>query len=608
MKKTTIAFLFAFLFNITIAYAEPIDVLVNPHTFSDVDSTNVEILYLAEIGLVQGRPDRTVDSQGALNRAEALTLLARLFELDPVYDPECTFSDIESDVWYAGYVSTMCNAGMVNGYPDGTFRATNQLNRAEAVKLLVTGLGFNPEPPFNNLPPDVPSDTWYAPYVDYAVEHNIAPLYNGLFDGAHFYTRGDMFINLYRVSRIQELDADVYSPTLDPQVIESTEGKSEEVEFNVTGSQSEAEEYFNNSNVNFNEFIDLPLPLTYKEVAYYLNLQYREALRGRLHPNITVDVIPTVSQVNLFEDYDYTNAVTSFYEAFGVNIGSGDMSAGIPESTLDSVIASIKETVTNYDKHVESMQIFFNVVNSTTIEITFDERGSSTQNYDGYRYSLDTDYWPNLPEREAVIELTEDTTDQAVEIDWQAFEGPHYIFELNENNVPTTHAKESFTKLTVKLEEELNPDNNYTLKLNPLLFERYVKDGTNYFASNLVNDLEYLPASEFRFNGNSALEFTYTNSGGDSNIAGIVANPQVKWQCGWLLPLSAVLYNEDGRLVSTEEEFIWSVIEGNGELVVDEFGITGYQSMEDDTEVNLQVTYGGFTDTILFKCVDNMGV
>lgn len=608
MKKITTALVLIFLLNITVAYADPIDVLINPHTFSDVDSTDVEILYLAELGIVEGRPDLTVNSEGALNRAESLTVFARLFELDAVYDPNCTFPDIEPNVWYAPYVSAMCNEGLVQGYPDGTFKANNQLNRAEAMAILVRGLDVDLQPPYQDLPPDVEPDVWYAPYASYVVGRNLTPLRNGMFDGGHSYTRGDLFINVYRLKRLEELQQANYSTDLDPQVIESTEGKSDEVEFTVTGNQNNAVSYFNNTNVDFDEFIDPPMPLTYKEAAYYLTLQYRDALEGMLHPDLDDKIKNILIKINSFEDYDYTEAVNSFYNEFGLNLDGEDINSNITQNELDNVIASVKETAINYGKDVESIGIFFNVVNPTTIEVTFDERGCGTSRidyttFDSYRYSLDTDYWPDLAQREPIVRLT-NIEGSEVQIDWQSFD-ENSIYLLDENNEPTGHVKEGFAKLTVKLEEELDAGTDYVLELNPILLHRYVKDGDNYYTCDNF-DLEYLPASEFEFNGNSALEFAYdTNQ--DSNVAGVVARSQVNWTRGWQLPLSAILYDQEGELISTSEGFAWNIVEGNGEIVVDEFGAS-YHSTNDDTNVVLQVTYGDFTDTMTVKIVDNMGI
>lgn len=205
----------------SLAFADnAISSLVNSYSFTDVDDEDVEILYLAELGIIEGYPDKTVKSEKTINRAEAMTLYARMFNLDPAYDPNCSFSDVAPDIWYAGYVSAMCNAGLVNGYFDGTFKANNQINRAEAIKILLLGLDVDLETDFSHLPTDVYPDFWYTKYADYAAMRNISPIKDGEFDGDKPYTRGDLFTNIYRIKRLLELDEEIYYYKLDPIVVD----------------------------------------------------------------------------------------------------------------------------------------------------------------------------------------------------------------------------------------------------------------------------------------------------------------------------------------------------------------------------------------------------
>lgn len=221
MKSKILILLAAFFLisYITVASADnAIERLVNDSTFADVDNDDVEILYLTDLDIVQGYPDKTVKSERAINRAEAVALYARMFQIDPVYDPECTFSDVRPNIWYAGYVSALCKAGLINGYPDGSFRANDQIKRAEAIKILLLGLKTDLNTDFSHLPTDVYPDFWYAKYADYAAKSNISPINNGIFDGGKSYTRGDLFTNIYRIKRLTELKEEIYHYKMDPIV------------------------------------------------------------------------------------------------------------------------------------------------------------------------------------------------------------------------------------------------------------------------------------------------------------------------------------------------------------------------------------------------------
>lgn len=46
------------------------------------------------------------------------------------------FTDVQPTDWFAPYVSTMVQQGILTGYPDGTFRPSQGVNRAELAKIL----------------------------------------------------------------------------------------------------------------------------------------------------------------------------------------------------------------------------------------------------------------------------------------------------------------------------------------------------------------------------------------------------------------------------------------------------------------------------------------
>jgi CSLREA domain-containing protein len=59
-----------------------------------------------------------------------------------------TFTDVGSSHWAFGYIEAIAEAGLTVGYPDGTYRPTNQVTRAEmAVFLLVAKHGSGYAPP-----------------------------------------------------------------------------------------------------------------------------------------------------------------------------------------------------------------------------------------------------------------------------------------------------------------------------------------------------------------------------------------------------------------------------------------------------------------------------
>ena len=88
---------------------------------------------------LMGYPDGTVRPGGSITRAEATTIFFRLLTEESrsqFWATENRYSDVAAGQWYNNAVSTMTRAGIVNGYPDGTFRPNAPITRAEMAKII----------------------------------------------------------------------------------------------------------------------------------------------------------------------------------------------------------------------------------------------------------------------------------------------------------------------------------------------------------------------------------------------------------------------------------------------------------------------------------------
>ena len=75
-----------------------------------------------------------VKPQANITRAEVATIFFRLLTdeaRDQFWMTTNNFPDVAPDAWYNNAVSTMVNAGIIQGYEDGTFRPNNNITRAE---------------------------------------------------------------------------------------------------------------------------------------------------------------------------------------------------------------------------------------------------------------------------------------------------------------------------------------------------------------------------------------------------------------------------------------------------------------------------------------------
>ena len=140
--------------------------------YSDVPGNkwyNNAISTLSNMGIICGYPDGTFRPDAPITRAE-LTKIAAGFFSDPrvaaTYDGR--FSDVHDAEWYISYLMTALEEGLIEGYPDGSFRPNRPITRAETCTIVNRTLGRKPEkdhllPESNmiNWPDNINRNIWY---------------------------------------------------------------------------------------------------------------------------------------------------------------------------------------------------------------------------------------------------------------------------------------------------------------------------------------------------------------------------------------------------------------------------------------------------------------
>ncbi len=110
--------------------------------FSDIAASHPHadaIEYAYDEGLVDGYPDGTYKPDQTINRAEfvKIALEAEFEKRSSMHEPiSFTYADVLDNEWYSTYIAEATGRGIVSGYPDGTFRPANPVNYAEAAKIL----------------------------------------------------------------------------------------------------------------------------------------------------------------------------------------------------------------------------------------------------------------------------------------------------------------------------------------------------------------------------------------------------------------------------------------------------------------------------------------
>jgi Rib/alpha/Esp surface antigen-like repeat protein len=129
--------------------SDEIHVEVNRHGHSNFPSINwskpttepVEeikpesIIEGAHRAYLNGYPDGNVRPDGFITRAESAQIIAGLRGLSLANVSAPKFSDTPSR-WYNGAVNAVVDAGIMNGYPDGSFRPNEKITRAEFAQMI----------------------------------------------------------------------------------------------------------------------------------------------------------------------------------------------------------------------------------------------------------------------------------------------------------------------------------------------------------------------------------------------------------------------------------------------------------------------------------------
>jgi hypothetical protein len=171
-----------------------------PTGFSDVISGYygyTAILSLAEQGVVKGYPDGTFRPKDSVNRAEFLKMLMAGLFPDKLENDRGCFPDVARQ-WFTSYVCGAKKQGWVGGYGDGMFRPGQTMRKSEGIKIIIAALGV-PLESTAPLPKGASSGDWYTPYVRKAVELRI--LLEPSLDPNAWATRADTAVWMYRASK-----------------------------------------------------------------------------------------------------------------------------------------------------------------------------------------------------------------------------------------------------------------------------------------------------------------------------------------------------------------------------------------------------------------------
>lgn len=192
-------------FNPTTTVPEP--ELISYDPMYDIDGHKYEdaIWYVYNNGIVQGYPDGSYQPDRTINRAELLKIIVESSYTDEfnAYEGQGCFTDVSASEWYAKYICFAKDEGLVEGYPDGSFKPAQEINFVEALKIAMIGFGYE----------YTEGDPWYEPTVVEASNNNFIPI--DVYSFSQAFKRGQMAELITRMMKYNDGTLEDYDQTGD---------------------------------------------------------------------------------------------------------------------------------------------------------------------------------------------------------------------------------------------------------------------------------------------------------------------------------------------------------------------------------------------------------
>jgi len=118
-----------------------LDSTISGTTYRDVQGYWGEpyISVLASRGIIGGFPDGSFKPNDQITRAQFAAIAAKALSV-PTAGASASFRDVPARHWAANVISAVSSAGLVTGFPDGTFRPEDKITRAQALVILAKAL------------------------------------------------------------------------------------------------------------------------------------------------------------------------------------------------------------------------------------------------------------------------------------------------------------------------------------------------------------------------------------------------------------------------------------------------------------------------------------
>jgi len=129
--------------------AAPTAPVAQPKQFTDVPANfwaSVPIAALSARGILDGFPDGTFRPNKPITRAEFAEIVRRAFN-KPASREALKFNDLKPDYWAVPAINQATQTQFMSGFPNGSFQPNRQIPRLQVLLALATGLNLQPKQP-----------------------------------------------------------------------------------------------------------------------------------------------------------------------------------------------------------------------------------------------------------------------------------------------------------------------------------------------------------------------------------------------------------------------------------------------------------------------------
>lgn len=101
-----------------------------------------EIEALADKYIIQGVNNKVFEPNRSITRAEFTALMIRMFGLSVTDIERSSFIDVSNTSWYAPYIASATEAGLINGYTGSKFKPDQTISREEMAVIISRGFAL----------------------------------------------------------------------------------------------------------------------------------------------------------------------------------------------------------------------------------------------------------------------------------------------------------------------------------------------------------------------------------------------------------------------------------------------------------------------------------